>query len=185
MDGQHVARAQDVVAVEQFARGRVAGDVHLRVALVHDLRAELGEPVDDAVHGVLVAGDEARGEDDGVALADLDLVLEVGHAREHGHRLALRSGAHVDDPVVGKVERLLQVDEHAVGHLEVSEVGRDAHVAHHAAAHEGDLAAVGGRGIQDLLHAVHVAREAGDDDAALRLRDDALEHRADVALERR
>ena len=39
-------------------------------------------------------------------------------------------------------------------------------------------------GIQHLLHAVHVAGEARDDHPARRLGDDALEHRADVALGR-
>ena len=184
VDRQHVARAQDVVAVQQFACGRVAAHVNLRVALVHHLRAELRQAVDDAVDRVLVAGDEARRQDDGVALPHLDLVLEVGHAREHRHRLALRPGAHVDDAVVGKIERLAQVHEHAVRDLEVPEVGGDAHVAHHAATHEGDPTAVGGRRIQHLLHPVHVAGEAGDDDATRGLGDDALEHRADVALER-
>ena len=145
VDRQHVLRLQDVVAVEQLARGGVAGDVHLRVALVHDVGAELGEAVDHAVDGVLVAGDEARREDDGVALADLDLVVAVRHAREHGHRLALRAGRHVDDLVVGDVAGLLVVDEHALGHLEVAEVGGDGHVAHHAAAEERDAAAVGVR----------------------------------------
>ena len=53
------------------------------------------------------------------------------------------------------------------------------------AAHEHDLAVVGDRGIQHLLHAVHVAGEARDDHPARRLGDDGFEHRADVALERR
>ena len=44
---------------------------------------------------------------------------------------------------------------------------------------------MGGRGIQHLLHAVHVAREARDDHAARRLADHLVEHGADRALERR
>ena len=94
-------------------------------------------------------------------------------------------GRHVDDLVVGQVARLLVVDEDALGHVEVAEVLGDAHVAHHAAAEERDPPAVGGRGIQHLLHAVDVAGEARDDDPARRLADHLVEHRADVALERR
>ena len=182
--GQHVLRLQDVVAVEQLAGGGVARDVHLGVALVHDVGAELGQAVDHAVDGVLVAGDQARGEDDRVALAQLDLVVVVRHAAEHGHRLALRAGRHVDDLVVRQVARLLVVDQDALGHVQVAELGGDGHVAHHAAAEQRDAAPVGGRGIQHLLHAVHVAREARDDDAARGLADDLVEHRADAALER-
>ena len=50
-----VARLDDVVAVEELAGAGVAGDVHHRVALVHDLGAPAGEPVDDPVDRVLVA----------------------------------------------------------------------------------------------------------------------------------
>src|SRR5699024_1723837 len=58
VDRQDVAGSDDVVAVEQLAGAGVAGDVHQGVLLVHDRGAEPGEPVDDAVDGVLVAGDE-------------------------------------------------------------------------------------------------------------------------------
>ena len=72
----------------------------------------------------------------------VDLVVAVGHPRQRGHRLALRAGGDEHDLVVGEVVELLDVDEHAVGHVEVAEVGGDAHVAHHRAADQGDLAAV-------------------------------------------
>ena len=182
--GDHIARLQDVVAVEQFAGGRVPRDVNLGVALVHDGRAELGQAVDDAVDRVLVPRNQARGEDDRVALADLDAVLEVRHAREDGHRLALRSGAHVDDAIVRQLERDLEVDQHPLGNLEVAELRGDAHVAHHAAADQGDLASVRDRGIQHLLDAVDVTGEARHDHPTRGLRDDPLEDRPDVALER-
>ena len=43
-----LARADDVVAVGELAGAGVAGDVHLGVALVHDVGAPAGEGVDDA-----------------------------------------------------------------------------------------------------------------------------------------
>ncbi len=55
------------------------GDVHLGVALVDHVGAPPGESVDHPVDGVLVAGDEGAGEQDGVALADTDHVVAVGH----------------------------------------------------------------------------------------------------------
>ena len=52
------------------------------------------QPVDDLVHGQLVAGHRARRVEDGVAGLDLDLVvLAAGDAAEGGHRLALAAGA--------------------------------------------------------------------------------------------
>src|SRR6478735_6908260 len=180
--GQHVARLDDVVAVEQLAGARVARDVHLGVALVHDVGAEAHESVDDAVDGVLVAGDEAAGEQDGVAGADVDAVLAVGHPGQGRHRLALGPGADQDDLVVAQVVELLDVDQDAVGHLEVAELGRDAHVAHHRPAHHGDLAAGLLGSVEHLLDAVHVAAEAGDDDAPLGVPEHLVDGGGDLEL---
>ena len=46
------------------------------------------------------------------------------------------------------------------GTLQVAEVAGHAHVADHRATDQGDLAPVGRRGVEDLLHAVHVARRS-------------------------
>src|SRR6478735_2554867 len=183
--GKDVARLDDVVAVEQLARAGVARDVHLGIALVHDVGAEAHEAVDDAVDGVLVAGDEAAREQHRVAGADVDAVLAVRHPREGRHRLTLGAGADEDELVVTQAVDLLDVDEDAVGHPEVAELGGDAHVAHHRAPHHGDLAAGLLRGAEHLLHAVHVAAEAGDDDAALGVAEDLVDGRSDLELGRR
>ena len=106
---QHVLRAQDVVAVEQLSGGSVARNVNLGGALVYHGGAELHQTVDHAVYGVLVAGNEARGQDNGVALANNDLVFKVRHARQNGHRLALAAGGHVDKFVVGQVGGLFGI----------------------------------------------------------------------------
>src|SRR6476469_9539907 len=183
--GKDVARLDDVVAVEQLARAGVARDVHLGIALVHDVGAEAHEAVDDAVDGVLVAGDEAAREQHRVAGADVDAVLAVRHPREGGHRLTLGAGADEDELVVTQAVDPLDVDEDAVGHLEVAELGGDAHVAHHRPADHGDLASGRLRGVEHLLHAVHVAAEAGDDDPSLGVPEDLVDGRCDLELGRR
>ena len=71
VDRQHVARLDDVVAVEQLAGAGVTADVDHGVALVHDVGAPAGQSVDDAVDGVLVAGDQRAGQDDRVALLEV------------------------------------------------------------------------------------------------------------------
>src|SRR5699024_2126678 len=159
-----VLGAHDVVAVHELTGAGVPGDVHLGVALVDDVGAEIGELVDDPVDGVLVAGDQRAGHQHRVALADLDLVVAVGHARERRHRLALRAGADQRDLVIGHRLDLAEVDHQPLGDVQVAQIAGDLHVAHHRAAHEGDLAAVGVGGVEHLLDAVHVAGEAGDDD---------------------
>src|SRR6478735_7026965 len=179
-----VARLDDVVAVEQLAGTRVARDVHLGVALVHDVGAETHQAVDDAVDGVLVARDEAARQQHGVAGPDVDAVLPVGHPGQRRHRLALGAGADEDHLVVGQVVELLDVDEDAVGDLEIAELGGDAHVADHGAPDHGHLAAGLLGGVQDLLDAVHVAAEAGDDDASLGVPEHLVDGRGDLQLGR-
>src|SRR5664280_2598260 len=80
VDRHHVARLDDVVAVEELPRARVTRDMDQRIALVDDARTDPGQAVDHAVDRVLVAGDERRGEEHGVARAELDVrVLAVRH----------------------------------------------------------------------------------------------------------
>ena len=63
-----------------------------------------------------------------------------------------------------RVSTFLRSISTPVGHLEVAEVGGDAHVAHHRAADERDAALVRVGGVEHLLDAVHVRRERRDDD---------------------
>ena len=113
VDRQHVARLDDVVAVEQLAGAGVAADVDQRVALVHDVGAPAGQAVDDAVDGVLVAGDQARGEDDGVALLDVhEVVVALRDPAQRAQRLALRAGGDQHLPLRRQVGEVLGVDEH-------------------------------------------------------------------------
>ena len=158
--------------------------MHLGVALVDDGGAPAGQAVDDPVDRVLVARDQGRGEDDGVALDDADLVVAVGHPGQGGHRLALGAGADQDDLLVGKVVEDLDVDDEPGGHLQVAEVTGDAHVPDHRAADEGDLAAAFVGGVEHLLDAVDVAGEARHDDPLLGPGEGLPQHLRDVALGR-
>ena len=80
MHRHDVLRLQDVVAVEQLSRCRVTRNVHLGIALVHDVCAELGQTINDSIDGVLVARNQRTSQDNGVALTDFDIVLEICHA---------------------------------------------------------------------------------------------------------
>ena len=180
--GHGVLRLEDVVRVEQLPGRGVAGNVDLGGALVHHVRAELHQAVDHAEDRVLVARDQRGGQDDGVALADADPVVAVGHAGQGCHGLALRTGGHQDQLVVRHVVHVLQVHQDALGYVQVAQLLRDGHVADHGAAHEADLAAVGGSGVEHLLHPVDVGGEGRDDDALLDLAEELFEHRPNRAF---
>ena len=183
VDRQHVARLDDVVAVEQLAGAGVAADVHEGVALVDHVGAPAGQAVDDAVDGVLVARDERAGQDDGVALLEVhEGVAALGDPAQGAQRLALRAGGDQHLALGRQVGQLLGVDQHARRHVEVAEVLGDGHVADHRATDVGDLAVVGDGRVDDLLDAVHVRGEAGHDDALGRLVEHAVQDRRDVLL---
>ena len=83
----------------------------------------------------------------------------------------------------GKVVDVLDVDLRAVGDADDAEALAQLDVLAHGPAQRGHLAPVRHRGVDDLLHAVHVAGEAGHDEALARLcREHAPQHDADRGL---
>ena len=93
VDRQDVARLDEVEHELELLLVAVPGGVDRRVARRHDAAPDVVEPVDRLVDGALVARDRRRGEDDRVALVQLDLrVVAVGHAAQRAQRLALGSG---------------------------------------------------------------------------------------------
>src|SRR6185312_13276017 len=177
-----VARPDQVQHIEQLAGRGVAGHVHQRRGLVHHPGAEPGQPVDHPVHRGLVARDQRGGQDDGVPGGDPDRVVAAGHPGQRRHRLALRSGGDQHHVTGWQLLGLAQLDQEPARHPQVAEVTRDAHVADHGPADEGDLAPVLHRGVEHLLNPVHVRGEAGHDDALPGVAEDLVEHRRDVAL---
>ena len=91
--------------------------MHLRISLVHDVCTELGESVDDPINRILVSGNQRARQNYSVALANLDVVLEVRHACQNSHRLTLRTGRHVNELVVGNVGGVLRINQHAVWNI--------------------------------------------------------------------
>ena len=82
----------------------------------------------------------------------------------------------------GISRRVVRLHQQAGWHGEVAHLGGEAHVAHHRAADEAHLPPVRRRRVEHLLHPVHVAGEAGDDDPRARPVEHAVEHRPDLAL---
>ena len=123
-------------------------------------------------------GIRRAGEDDGVALLDVhEVVVALGDPAQRRHRLALAAGGDQHLALGGEVGEVLGVDHDARRDVEVAEVLGDAHVAHHGPTDVPDLAAVRDRGVEDLLHAVHVGGEAGDDDPLVAVVEDPVEDR--------
>ncbi len=146
----------------------VSRDVHLVHLLVDHLGAQLHQLVDHAVDQLLIAGNRGCGDDDEIVRGDGHLaVVAHRHAGERGHRLALAAGGDNDQLVGAVAVDLVDLDEDAVGHLEVAQLGRLGHHIEHTAPGKRHLALVLHRIVHDLLHAVDVGGETCDDDAAV------------------
>ena len=145
-------------------------NVYLFERFVDNVRAFPVKVVDDAVDHLFVARDGAGGNDDRVVFTDCDLVeFPRRHARERAHRLALTARGYDDDLAVEKVFRLFDVDEHALGNGELSDLACRVDDVEHAPARKRDLSAVFDRKVHDLLQAVHVGRKRRDNDAPVRI----------------
>ena len=141
--------------------------MHGGIVSIDHAGAKLHQLVDDLVHAMLVAWNQGARKNDSVEFVDGDVAMvAVGDTAKRGHRLALGTGAHVDELVVLHVMGLLQVDDRVFRKSQVAQIRSDGHVANHGTAHEHHLATVLVGGVDNLLHAVHMAGEAGHDDLA-------------------
>ncbi len=129
----------------EFVLAGVAADVDGRVGaiVVDDVGFAAEEVIDHAVDRLLVAGNDARGEHDGVVLFDFGVLMIVdGGAGERGHRLTLRTADEHAHFFRREIFHLAGIDYQAVGDFDVAQIFGDLRRIVHGAADEGDFAAV-------------------------------------------
>ena len=164
VDGHDLSRFDDVVAVEELTGSGVSRDVDFGVAFVDDVGTQVDESIDYSIHRVLVTGNEAGSEDDGVSRANLNRgVLPVCHAGQARHRFTLRACSHIEHSLIRKLYGLFRIHQKTVGNTQVAKFLGDTHVAHHGAPHQCHETIIGGCRINDLLHSVHVGSKTRDD----------------------
>ncbi|MPM10774.1 hypothetical protein SDC9_57109 [bioreactor metagenome] len=152
----------------QFLAAGVTGNMHVRHAVVNNLRAFLVELVDDAGNANLVARNGRGGDDDRVALTDIEAVRRGCHAEQPAHGLALAAGSDHADLVVAVAFELLYLDDALRRNLQVVQAHGNLHHLLHAAPLKADHAAVTDRNVRNLLDAVNVAGKGSNDDAPFR-----------------
>src|SRR6185437_38709 len=185
VDGHEKFRADEVDHHPKLFLRAVAGNVDEAVGSVvmDDARIAAFEVVDDAVDGFLVARNDARAEDNGVAGVDFgELVVVDGSTRERAHRLTLRTGDQDAELIVGVLLDLAGMDEESRGRIEVAEVLRDLSGVVDRAPDERDLAVVLIGKLHRDADAVDRRREAGEEELLTRGTEDVVETRADGAL---
>src|SRR5579864_4910483 len=121
----------------------MAGDVNRtgRIVVV-DEGSAAEHVVEHAENGFFVAGDDARGEDDGIVFVYGDEAVVVdGDAGQRGHGLGLAAAGENDQALRIESTNILGADDHAVRNAKIFERVGDFDVVDHAAADEGDFAA--------------------------------------------
>ena len=144
----------------------MAGNVNKTVGtiVVDDARVAALKMIDDTVDLFLVAWDDTRREEDGVARIDFcELVVIDSSARERGHRLAL-GARNQDAELVGRgVADLVGVDDQALRRVDVPEILRDFGGVIQRAANDSDFASMLVGEIHRDADAVDGGREAGEE----------------------
>ena len=127
-----------------------------------------------------------RGEDDGVSLFDLRvLVIVDGGAGERGHGLALRAADEHANFFRRKILHLAGIDDQTVGDFDVAKVFGNLGGIVHGAAEECDLASVLVCELHREIDAVNGRREARDEKPALGVRENFVKFAANGAFTRR
>ncbi len=154
----------------QLLLAGVTRHVHLDRGIVDDLHVHLGKLIDDASDQLLVAGNGGGGQHDQVGGTQRDLIMiPERHAVECRHRLALTARGDKRQLIRAVLADLGNVDQHASRHLHVAQLHGGGNDIDHAPPCDGDLAPVAGADVNDLLDAVDVGGECGNDDALLRV----------------
>src|SRR5579864_7014927 len=110
---------------------------------VDDIGLAAEEVIDHAVDGLLVAGNDAAGENDGVALFDFGVLVVIDRGTgERGHGLSLGTADQNANFFGRKILHLARIDEQAFGHFDITEVFGDLGGVVHGATDEGDFASV-------------------------------------------
>ena len=159
-----IARFQDVVAVQQFTGRSMTGDVDEGIALVHHLRPQFRQPVNDPVDGILITWNQrARQQDDVTGTQLNDGMFPVRDPTQRGERFALRTSGDDHHLVITVSLDVFHLNQDVRWDVQVSEIPSGSHVAHHGTPHVGHLATVLDGQVKHLLHPLHVGGKTRDD----------------------
>ena len=152
----HILGFEDVVAVQQLPRGSMPRNVHLRVTLMHHVRPQLQQGVNNTVHTGLVPRDEGGSEHNRIPWLNLHLMVTICHTGQGSHRLTLGTSGHQHHLVRSELCGLVHGDECSTRCLQKAHLFRDFHVADHGTPIECHPASRSNCCINGGLNAVHI-----------------------------
>src|SRR6266487_553087 len=176
MDRHEELRSDQAQHQLQLFLRAVAGDVHIREALVEHLGTLAEEIIDRAMHHLLVARYRRCREDHCIArlYANLAMIL-IRDTRQGRSWFALTPGT--DDHYLFRLKLIdiLDADKHALGDIQVAKLNRHLHIVNHAATDQSDETIITGRGVDHLLHTRYQRGKSCEHNATRRVGKDLVE----------
>ena len=111
-------------------------------------------------------------------------MIAISNPRQDRHRFTLGTGGHQNDLVIWVLVDVLQLNNRICVDIQKAELAGNRHVANHTAPHEGDLAAICNRSIQNLLDSMNMRGEGSNHYLARGLGNHRLDNRTNVPLQR-
>ena len=148
------------------------------MGILEDNLSALGRQfIDHAGNGFLISRDRVGAEDDRIVRLDRDLAVHVRrHPGESRHGFSLASRCDEHHLLRRIILHLIDLDQCILRYMQITELRRRGDDIHHAASLHHNLSAVLVRGVDDLLHAIHIGRECCDDQSCiLMLRENMVE----------
>src|SRR5512142_3380731 len=113
----------------------MARNMHIRNALIEDLRALPEEVIDRAVNHFFITGNRCRRENDSDTCLNMyRAVILVSDTRQRGGWFTLAACTDDDDLLRLKFIHILDTYEHTLRNIQVAKFNRHLHVIDHAAA---------------------------------------------------
>ena len=152
--------------------------------IVDHTDSALAELVDNTSHKLFVAGNGAGRDDHDIVAVESDLgVISEGHTVESRHRLTLAAGADQHKLLGAVTLDIVDIDKHALGQIDISELHGRGDDRDHTAAGNSHLPVMPRRDVKYLLNAVNVGREGGNNYALFLIGvENVLERSTDGAL---
>ncbi len=144
--------------------------------VVNNVGFAAAKMVDDPINALLVAGDHAGAEHDGIALIDAGMLVVVDRcAGKRGHGLTLGSTDQHHHIRCREVANLPRVDQQALRQGKVAEILGDFGRLHHGAADDRDLTFMRVCEFQGKTQAIDRRREAAEEQSLLGARENLVQ----------
>ena len=161
MNGDKVARTHQIQNQLQFFFTGMSRNMHGRPhGPVDKISTAPCNMVHHAVNLLFIARNDARTEDDRVALLNIKMLVIVDRdARQGRHRFALSARDNNGHFFRRHLHDVLRTEQRGIWNLQQAKIVRDLCHVQHAAAQKRHLAAIFGGQIKNLLQAVNGAAE--------------------------